>query len=855
MSTRGNYGLGFAIAAVAASAPAHAQIPTDLPPVNPRMHTVVAGEHYSAGTVHRFLFGNDYRKLWTMPIQVAELDLQTYAGGLTPTRRVGGQQTRGLAFKGTDGRSFTFRGLDKDPSDILPPDYEGTIVDRILQDQIASSLPGGAVAVPPILEAAGVLHAEPFLVVLPDDPALGEFRELFGGLLGTFEEYPVANEERSPGTHGASEIINGEEMWKRMDASAQTRPDSRALLKARLVDILIGDWDRHRGQWRWAKLADDEQWQPIPEDRDQAFVRFEGVVINAGQIRLPQFVSFEEDYPGIEGLTWNGRDVDRRILVDLEKPVWDEVASELKAKITDDVIAEAIGRLPDEYEAIEGGYLQTALRKRRDALPEIADEFYRFLARDVDLHATDQNDVVRILSEPDGDVRVALEPGQATSSSESVYCTRTFHPDETDEIRVYLGGGNDRVEADGAGDDIVLRILPEHGADVVEAATEADLRVSDSDSLEVVSAGKSVHVDTRPYTAPAREKASWIPPRDWGRRNIVYPWIAGNSDIGILFLVAWQSEGYGFRQDPNADRHTVRLGYATEAGGFGGDYRGEFRRENSRSYSQLYLRGSALDFLHFYGFGNETESTEDEDFYKVMQSLYRVEPSYTVPVAGPVMGTIRANVTYAKTKLEGNHFINLAPPYGAEDFLQGGVGAGLSLDSRDSDVAPMRGAHIALDGTVFPEVWDVTSAFGEVHGEAAYYQPIGILSTPTLALHAGGKKVWRDFPYYEAAYIGGSRSVRGFPQQRFAGDASAYGSAELRIPLSRIYIFVPGNLGIFGLYDIGRVYLEGETSDSWHSSYGGGLWATFINTANTASLAVAASEEDTRIYLIAGFAY
>ena len=854
MSIRGNCSVWLAMVTMGVVVDARAQQPTDIPVTAPRVQTVIAGEHYSAGSVHRFLFGNDYRKLWTAPIQIAELDCTKYGGGLTAARRVGGQQTRGLAFQSVDGRSFTFRGLDKDPSDILPPDYQGTIVDRILQDQIASSLPGGTVAVPPILEAAGVLHAEPFLVVLPDDPALGEFREMFGGLLGTFEEFPVANEERSPGTHGATEIINGEEMWKRMDASADTRPDSRALLKARLIDILIGDWDRHRGQWRWAKLPDNDLWQPIPEDRDQAFVRFEGVVINAGQIRLPQFVSFEEDYPGIEGLTWNGRDVDRRILVDLEKPVWDGVAAELKSKITDDVIAEAIGRLPDEYEALEGGYLQTALRKRRDALPEISDKFYGFLARDVDIHGTNQDDVVTISSAENGDVTVALQTAQASSDA-ATYCSRTFHPDETEEIRVYLGGGNDRVEANGEGDKIVVRVLPGHGSDVVEAAPEADLRVSDSDTVDVASAGSSLHLDTRPYTAPVREKAEWIPPRDWGRRNIFYPWISANSDIGFLFVLAWQSEGYGFRKDPYADRHLFRLGYATKAGGFGGDYRGEFRRENSRAYSGLYVRGSGLDFLHYYGFGNETEVTEDEDFYKVKQSLYKIEPSYTMPVVGDVMGTIRANVTYAKTKLDGNHLINQEQPYGAEDFLQYGAGVGLSYDTRDSDIAPMKGAHVTVDGTVFPEWSDVVSTFGEVHGEAAYYQPIGILSTPTLALRAGGKKLWREFPYHEAAYIGGSRSVRGFPQQRFAGDASAYASTELRIPISRIYIFVPGNLGLFGLYDIGRVYLESETSNSWHSSYGGGLWATFINTANTASLAVAASEEDTRLYLIAGFAF
>ena len=126
-----------------------------------RTMTVVAGEHYQAGGFHRFLLGADYRSLWTAPIEVRELDLRAFAGGLRAVRRVGGQQTLGLALKGADGRDYTFRGLDKDPTEILPPEFHGTIVDRMLQDQIASSFPGGAVAVPPLLEAAGVLHSAP----------------------------------------------------------------------------------------------------------------------------------------------------------------------------------------------------------------------------------------------------------------------------------------------------------------------------------------------------------------------------------------------------------------------------------------------------------------------------------------------------------------------------------------------------------------------------------------------------------------------------------------------------------------------------------------------------------------------
>ncbi|HEV7501469.1 MAG TPA: hypothetical protein VGQ33_15750, partial [Vicinamibacteria bacterium] len=74
---------------------------------------VVAGEHYQAGGLHRLLLGADYRDLWAMPVDLPVLDLQHFAGGLKPVRRVGGQETKGLAMKGADGRDYTFRGLDK----------------------------------------------------------------------------------------------------------------------------------------------------------------------------------------------------------------------------------------------------------------------------------------------------------------------------------------------------------------------------------------------------------------------------------------------------------------------------------------------------------------------------------------------------------------------------------------------------------------------------------------------------------------------------------------------------------------------------------------------------------------------
>ena len=73
---------------------------------------------------------------------------------------------------------------------------------------------------------------------------------------------------RQPGFAGATEILSGEDFWKRVDASPKDRHDASAFLTARLIDLMIGDWDRHRKQWRWAKIPGKEGLQALPEDRE-----------------------------------------------------------------------------------------------------------------------------------------------------------------------------------------------------------------------------------------------------------------------------------------------------------------------------------------------------------------------------------------------------------------------------------------------------------------------------------------------------------------------------------------------------------------------------------------------------------
>ena len=54
-----------------------------------------------------------------------------------------------------------------------------------------------------------------------------------------------------------------------------------------------------------------------------------------------------------------------------------------------------------------------------------------------------------------------------------------------------------------------------------------------------------------------------------------------------------------------------------------------------------------------------------------------------------------------------------------------------------------------------------------------------------LAARVGGRKVFGEYPWFESAFVGGSKNLRGYRKNRFAGDGSLYGSVEARLWLFR----------------------------------------------------------------------
>lgn len=843
------------------------QVPAGAPLARPESAVVVPGAEHRANALGRVVFGDHYRDQWTGQLKLPVLSLERFGGGLRPLRRGGSRQTKSLHFAGGDGFNYVFRSVDKDPSLSLPPELRGTYASRIVRDLISAALPGGAVVVAGLLDVTGTLHATPQLAVMPNDARLGEFREEFGGMLGLIEVRPVgeADDDDTYGFAGADKVVSSEKLYEHITEHPDEQVDARAFLAARLFDVFVGDWDRHPEQWRWARFgeAPSDRWQPIPRDRDWAFVRLDGLVWSLMRIvyPYPQFVSFDAAYPDLVWLTWTGRRLDRRLLSGLERPVWDSVAARLRDQLSDAAIENAIHRLPRELAPTGTNDLRRALVARRDLIPEMARRFYRLLADEMEVHATDENELVEItrVDERFTDV-VIRQRTRAGVPRARVWLQRRFDAEDTREIRVYLHGGDDVVAVHKASAGrTLLRVIGGGGRNTFADSASGDAsrtRYYDTNAGSRLEAVAGASIDRRNYMEP-KTRRGWIdPPRDWGSRWRPLPWVSYSPIVGVFVGGGPMYKRYGFRNEAYSYRNTLLVGYATAANRWRAQYDADVHRSNSKVRGTLVARFSGIDILRFYGFGNETAPQGSSLFHAVNQEVMSIEPMLHLPLGGKLDLGLGATARYTSTDLDSGRFIATARPYGTGPFGQLGAREQLTYDTRDVAQNATRGVFLSIDGAQYPGVWSARSAFAQVRSQAATYLGApGSRLQPVLAFRVGGEKLWGRSPFSDAAFIGGSSTVRGLAEQRFAGAASLYGNAELRVFLTKIFLFLPADLGAFGLADAGRVFQSGERSGMWHPGFGGGLWVSFLDRANTFSLSAAHGREGNGFYFRSGLLF
>jgi len=820
------------------------------------------------GWLGRLFLGSQWRDLWTTPIEVPVLDLGSFDGGLTPDREGGGLETSSLHFKSKNGRHWAFRSVDKDLTRVLPPEARHSLIGALAQDFTSTENPASAMIAAPLLESAGVLHATPTYYLMPDDPRLGEFRSTFRNMLGMME---LRDEKHLP---NVDKVLSTYELFERLEKRSDERVDARDYLRARLMDMFISDWDRHAEQWRWVRLSKEDGgriWRTVPRDRDAAFSRFNGIFPTMVEYYTKWVAGFGYGYAPIDKLTFAGQYSDRRFLVSLEKEAWDAVTADLKAKLTDSAIDDAVRQMPKPMYEKEGAYIVQVLRARRDKLPRASEDFYRLLAKDVDIRGAEGADDVEVLRNADGSVEVWLYPRDERTGDRlgPAFFHRRMKPDETNEIRLYLFGGRDRVRLAGPGErSILVRIITGgDSADIVDQSRCGgctDIRSGKPLATAAFSAS----------TATQQElKARYEPTRDWGHDLLFFPQLAFDSSRGLVLGAKGTLTTYGFELAPFANQTSVGAAYSTGTNQPRFDLATEFKTRSALSIL-TYATYSGMDQVNFFGFGNESvrnPALEDHDFYRVRLRQFTFHPLLGIALGGPVHARI-GGLFKAVSGVERAPIVAGMPGFGSASLMA--AEASIDLDATHPTFVEQRGLKLTLLGRYYPKVLSLSSDFAKVRGSAAYFLNFHVLTDCLLALHLAGEKNWGGYPWYEAAFLGGVPTVvsfdpwtpignllRGYDLNRFAGDASAVANVDLRIALGTWNRVLPMVFGLVGVTDVGRVFFAPESSTKWHVGAGGGAWLRMLiiapgyHLAGTFSGVVVASSERTAFVVYSGFGY
>lgn len=750
------------------------------------------------------------------------IDAAAVAGGLRLSDAQ--QDSLSLIFHGADGSDYRFRPLSKAPRAMLGAALVETFSDDILHDLVATVHPFTPLLTSPLLEAAGIPAPRPRFVLFREMPQGGVRGGLFTGKPGFLQKVPAA----------ASGLLSTEELMEELEHDPAQQVDALAYLTMRIMDLYFGDADRAPRRWLWSNDGDRmcARWRPVPTDRTTPFSRFDGIALLGTAVAVPALAGWGEEYAPVAKTAWTARLLDRRFLSWLGKQQWDSVCAAIVSRLSDSVFVEAVGTLPAALREQGGQNLFRLLRQRRDALPGVVEEYYRLLADVVDLRLSGAAEVVEVKMDGERGVLVSVMPktdGDVQSANPPCL-NRLFCAGETEEVRIYLGGGEDSVHQKAHGSDVLVRIVHAGEEDVGRwgvAAAAGALGIA-ADPLEDRGAS-------------------------WGVEGI-FDW---REQLGPIAGIGPVYTRYGFQKDPYAYRLSLVGGYAPLANVgklmIGADVR-TFLPGTSVTLSAV---ASGYELLNYFGPGNERKLPRDpnSDYFRVRQSQYRVDAGVRAPAAGPVSVFLGGTLRFVHTKPDGERYLGVVQPYGVEDLFFGGITAWVRVDTRDLAAHPLGGLFLELGGTYWPAGSRLREGFGRVRGDVRWFVTPDTDNVLTLSLRCAGERVIGKTPYFESAFLGGYDNLRGYQQARFAGDASLFAGIEARVRLGTLNILVPATFGVLGFAETGRVFVRGEESRLWHPSFGGGAWLAPWSRRATVSGWIGFSQESTLAYVSLGFGF
>lgn len=779
--------------------------------------TVIAGKQYAKGSTYRFFWGDNYRKVWSTPIKVKILLLDTAAGGLKPFKEGGGHQTKSLTVRNKNNQEFVLRSISKTLGAVLPDNYKGTFIEDIVNDKVSMSNPYGALIVPMLAQAAGVYHTNPTLVYLPKQSALDTFNSKYGDNFYLFEQKPEGDWNNADNLGNFSAFFSTKDVIDKLFDDDSYAVDQTAFIKARIFDWFIGDWDRHENQWQWGvrKMNNKTLFVPVPEDRDQAFSKHDGLLLAPALAAagIGYMQSFKNNIKDINKYNFEERNLDRFFTNAITLQGWQATAAGLQQLLTDDVVDKAAKQLPAAIYKICGEEIANTLKIRRTHLVEWATQYYTFINKEVQVAGSKQDELFNVKHNDSTSVNVYNK-----SLASDAFYTRSFNPNETKEIRLFGIGGNNVYNITGKSNNIKTRIIGGTGGDSIFNQSSSKVDVYDDKNNFISTKNTKLHFSND--TATHNFDYAWFRYNKGGIKPIIfynyYDRIYGGLNYSHI-VYKWRKEPYYYRQlfevHYSFSEHAFSFTHTlvSPKSVFGTDF-------------TLLANYDLIRWIRFWGLGNDTKfEPKDRVYFTTRSRQWIVQPGlskhfgYSTVYFSPYIQGVQ--ILKDTGRFISKTFITNEQDYKWKTF------AGAELDYRfiklNDSIVPTKGFLFSADVLGGQNIKERNTNYFKFAGSMQVYIPL--VSKFSYVLRTGAATVTGNPEFYQYNSIGGGPNLRGFKRDRFWGKTTFWNTHDLRfIAPVKTYLY-NGKAGLIAFFDNGRVWLPGENSNTWHTDYGAGI--------------------------------
>tara|TARA_R110002111_G_scaffold154746_2_gene221580 strand:+ start:20701 stop:24396 length:3696 start_codon:yes stop_codon:yes gene_type:complete len=835
---------------------------------------------------YKYIWGERYRTYYGTKVNVPTVNLDTLFGGLIPTRKGGGHQSKSLQLENKEGKRYVMRAIRKSATVYLQAmafkdqyiqgQFEGTATESLLQDFYTGSHPYAPFVTGELSDAVNLYHTNPVLYFVPKQNALASFNQDFGDELYMIEEHVSDGHGNLKSFGNANKIESTDDLMKKLRKDEKYVVDDVMFLRARLFDMAIGDWDRHVDQWRWAEFKEGDKvvYRPIPRDRDQAFSNMgDGALMNLATRIVPPLKlmeGFNDDIRNVKGFNFSPYSLDMMLLNETTKQQWQEQVAFIKKNLTDDAIDNALKAFPKEVQDKTITEIKRVLKARLKNLPDIANRYYKVLNRIPLVKGTDKDDLFEIERMPNGNTKLTayrIKNGEKGT----VLHEKTYNKDDTKEIWVYGLDDKDVFKVTGEGDNLIkVRLIGGQNNDTYTIENGKKVKMYDYKSKKnEFTTNKGSKNLTDDYETNIYDYAK---PKNSANQFI--PTLGANPDDGFKIGFVNTLTNYGFERNPFSSQHTIYGAYYFATNGFDFEYNGEFANVIGSWNLGLNAKYTSPNYaINFFGFGNSTpnpnaddEDNFDLDYNRVKLSTLKFAPSLNW--RGELGAHFKLGLSYESIEVEetSNRFINTFYVANGTDNQKDFVGAEATYtyQNKDNEAFPTLGMQTSLQ-VGYKSNLEESKGFAYFIPELGFDYKLVSSGQLVFATHAKAYFIFGDdFEFYQAANLGANNGLRGYRNERFSGENSFYQSTDLRLNLRKVKTgLLPLNIGVYGGFDYGRVWVDDElvlnnnsafNSNSWNTSIGGGIFANAADIL-TLNLSAFSSDDGLRLAFKVGFGF